>query len=437
MTARDAIPPLIKANGVAYTQSDSEKAAVLSDYFCSVFMKDNNISPNFVVSKVDNANLSLQNIYFSEYMVAQKIKKLKNNCSPGYDGFTATPLKKLNDVVAKPLSMLFNISMSTGMLPSVWKKSIITPIFKKGDKSSASNYRPISLTSVLCKLRESIIKENIVQYLSSNDLIYSKQYGFMPKKSTNAQLLRYFNDISAHMLKGCQVDSIYLDFSKAFDSIVHSKLLLKLEKYGITGRLFLWLSAFLADRIQSVRVGYSYSDWTPVLSGISQGSVLGSILFIIYINDLSAGCPDLESLYLFADDAKCFRVVASLCDCERFQKSLDSVAIWSNLWQLNLAGEKCQTISFAYNHPLFTYNYSVNSIPLLRVDNVIDLGVRSTQDLSFSLHIKDICNKARRKASIILNCFKSKNKVTLFKAFSVFVRPILEYCSYKNVLQNG
>ena len=325
--------------------------------------------------------------------------------------------------------MLFTLSMASGMLPSDWKKSLITPIFKKGDKSSAKNYRPISLTSIVCKLMESIVKDQLLSFLNKNDLISSKQYGFMPKKSTNAQLLRYFNDISSHVTYGCQVDSVYLDFSKAFDSIVHAKLLFKLEKYGVTGNLLLWLSSFLVDRLQSVKVSYNYSDWSPVLSGVPQGSVLGPILFVIYINDLCTSCPDLTSLYLFADDAKCFRVITSLSDCDNFQKSLDGIADWSKLWQLNLAADKCQILSFAHHKAPFIYNYSINSMQLLRVNRVIDLGVTFSEDLSFSPHIRDMCNKARRKAFIILNCFKSKNRATLYKAFAVFVRPALEYCS--------
>ena len=173
----------------------------------------------------------------------------------------------MKNFIAKPLSMLFSISMASGVLPSIWKKAIIIPIFKKGDKSNSANYRPISLTSIICKIMESIIKDNILSYLNRNDLIYSKQYGFMPKQSTNAQLLRYFNDMSSHLLNGCQVDSIYLDYSKAFDSIVHGKLLYKLEKYGITGNLLVWLASFLVDRQQMVKVNYSYSDWSTVLSG--------------------------------------------------------------------------------------------------------------------------------------------------------------------------
>ena len=142
----------------------------------------------------------------------------------------------------------------------------------------------------------------------------------MPKKSTNSQLLRYLNDISSHLLDSNQVDSVYLDYSKAFDSIVHEKLLFKLKQYGINDKLLKWLSSFLIDRKQTVKVSNGYSDWSSVLSGVPQGSVLGPILFIVYINDLSTSCPDLNSLYLFADDAKCFASIRSINDCVLFQK---------------------------------------------------------------------------------------------------------------------
>ena len=117
--------------------------------------------------------------------------------------------------------------MNSGKIPSAWKKSIVVPIFKKGDKSSTKNYRPISLTSIICKIMESIIKDDLLTYFNRNKLIYSKQYGFMPKRSTNSQLLRYFNELSSNIVEGCQIDSIYLDYAKAFDCIVHSKLIFK------------------------------------------------------------------------------------------------------------------------------------------------------------------------------------------------------------------
>ena len=190
------------------------------------------------------------------------------------------------------------------------------------------------------------------------------------------------------------------------------------------------MSSFLNDRFQSVKVNHSFSEWSAVRSGVPQGSVLGPILFLIYINDLSTCCPDFKNLYLFADDSKCFSTIKSISDCDKFQKSLDSIYLWSNHWQLSLAADKCQIISFSNNKTAsLNYIYNINSIPLLRVNEVVDLGVRFLSDFSFSPHIKEMCNKARRKASIILNCFKSKNKEILFRAFTVFVRPTLDYCS--------
>lgn len=277
---------------------------------------------------------------------------------------------------------------------------------------------------------EGIVKDHLMSYLNKNQLIYHNQYGFLPRRSTNTLLLRYFNELTSRLEGNCQVDSIYLDYAKAFDSIVHSKLLFKLGKYGVSGNLLAWLSSFLNDRFQSVKVNNSYSNWSPVLSGVPQGSVLGPILFLIYINDLNTCCPELKTLYLFADDAKCFSIIKSVSDCDAFQMSLDSISVWSNNWQLTLAADKCQIISFSLNTvPLFDYTYQINSIPLLRVKEALDLGVIFSHDLSFSSHIKVMCNKARKKASIILNCFKSKDKDILFRAFVAFVRPIVDYCS--------
>src|SRR5579872_3280308 len=139
--------------------------------------------------------------------------------------------------------------------------------------------------------------------------MYSKQYGFMPKRSINTQLLRYFNELSSSAVNACQVDSIYIEYSRAFDSIVHNKLIFKLERYGVSGNLLQWLSSFLVGRSQSVKVSNSYSEWSPVCSGVPQGSVLGPILYLIYINDLSSCCPELNSLFLFADDAKCYAAI--------------------------------------------------------------------------------------------------------------------------------
>ena len=153
----------------------------------------------------------------------------------------------------------------------------------------------------------------------------------------------------------------------------------------------------LCNRIQCMRVGKQFSNWSSVLSGIPQGSVLGPLLFVIYINDMSQYCLKLKSLYFFADDAKCFAIIRSLLDCEHFQQNLVSISEWSKNWQLKLAVEKCKILSFSDHVEIISYDYSINSIPLIRVSDISDLGVIFSSNLSFSMHVDDICNRARKK----------------------------------------
>ena len=425
---KSPIPPLIDDDG-ATVGNDYEKAELFNDYFRSVFVNDNGTTPPLIISKVVDECLTLSDIYFSEFMVSDKIKKLKSNSSSGYDGLPPSVLKHLNNFLAGPLAYIFNLSLSTGELPADWKKSIVVPIFKKGSKNIIKNYRPVSITSVVCKLMERIIKDNIISYLYQHGLLSNNQYGFLPRKSTNLQLLEYFNKISTQTSHGCPVDSVYLDYSKAFDSIVHSKLIYKLAQCGISDNLLNWISLFIINRFQSIKVRSALSNWTIVLSGVPQGSVLGSLLFVIYINDLCQFSKNLDTLYLFADDAKCYAIIKSQSDCLAFQKALNDIVSWSDLWQLDLAADKCKIVSYVDHTDIITFDYSINSVPLVRVTEIIDLGIKFSNDLTFSSHIDDICCKARQRASIILNCFRSKDPATLLKAFITFVRPILEYCS--------
>ena len=235
-SAKSKIPPLIGDNGITICQ-DRDKANIFNDHFCSAFVHDNGILTPLDIPSVQEHGLLLSDIISTSFSVLKKIKKLKNKCSPGFDGFNVNFIKILADVVAIPISYIFNFSMSSGTLPTPWKKSVVSPIYKKGNKNDPNNYRPISLTSIICKVMEGIIKDNIVAYFNKYKLFNDNQFGFLPRRSTNIQLLKYFNEISSQAALGLQIDSIYLDYSKAFDSIVHSKLIYKLSQYGITGNL--------------------------------------------------------------------------------------------------------------------------------------------------------------------------------------------------------
>ena len=243
----------------------------------------------------------------SEEDIMKRLHKLKTTKSAGPDSMHPRQLKELSNELTKPLALLFKKSLQEALIPQQWKKSHVSPIYKNGHRMQPNNYRPVSLTSIICKLLEKIVRQAVMEHLIDNGLINDNQHGFVPGSSCITQLLVALDHWTDILDNHGALDAIYLDFAKAFDKVPHERLLLKVENHGIKGNALKWIRDFLSNRQQRVVINGTHSVWAPVTSGIPQGSVLGPLLFVIFVNDM----PDVVKsfLYMFADDAKLFTKV--------------------------------------------------------------------------------------------------------------------------------
>jgi len=426
IVSKSGVAPLKDSNGVLLTD-DHSKADTLSNYFGSVFtVDDNQIKCVSLSSDVNNDPQKLSDINFSIDDVYRILRKLKPKNSKGPDGYSAVFLKNLASSIAFPLTILFNESFCTGTIPSVWKQAMVVPSFKKGLASDPNNYRPISLTCICCKVMESVIKEQTLKFLLKNNKITKQQHGFLARHSTCTELLESTNEWLLKLNSKSSVDVIYIDFRRAFDSVVHSKLLYKLQNIGICGKLLCWIAAFLSGRSQSVVVGDSVSNSVPVISGVPQGSVLGPLLFLVFINDLcDIFGPDIK-IKLFADDAKIYMSINNILDHEVLQHGLYALSCWAEIWQLQVSVPKCSVLHLGNRNNGMSYD--LNGIILPDVKSMVDLGLTIDSNLRYKLHINNIVSKAHQRACLIMRCFKSRDPILLFRAFCVYVRPLVEYC---------
>ena len=281
LKTRAGVSDLKKSDGTV-TQTNLEKAEVLNDYFTSVFTQED--VTNIPEAEKWDGDSFLDDLVITEDQVEKKLKGLKIDKSPGPDGMHPRILKELSDMIAGPLCILFNKSVLERALPQEWKDGHVTPIFKKGSKSDRANYQPVTLTSIVCKVMEHFVREAVLNHMRKH--LVECQHGFIGGRSCTTNLLEVIDFWTKILDEGHALDVIYLDFSKAFDTVPHQRLLRKLSNYGIRGNVLGWIQDFLSDRRQRVMVNGLCSNWSPVLSGIPQGSVLGPVLFICYVNDM-------------------------------------------------------------------------------------------------------------------------------------------------------
>ena len=334
-------------------------------------------------------------------------------------------LKIVASEISPALSFLFQQSFNAGAIPQQWKQALVTPIFKSGERSDPSNYRPISLTCICSKIMEHILLSHISKHVASNSILFDNQHGFRQKLSTTTQLVSATHDWAHTLhLKG-QTDVIFLDFQKAFDRVPHQLLQTKLDYYGIRGDTLRWIMALLSNRQQAVVVNGSQSSWKDVTSGVPQGSVIGPALFLLYVNDIHTNIK--STTRLFADDGIVYREIKTEMDHKTLQEDLDTLSQWSKTWLMGFNIGKCAvlTVTRKRKPSICTYHLVGECIP--RVDQYKYLGVTISKDLRWNTHCQQIRNKASRTLGFLRRTLSPCTKEIKARAYQALVRPQLEY----------
>ena len=359
-------------------------------------------------------------------MIMTAIQNLKYSVNSGPDGVPSCVLINCLNSLLSPITYLFNISIVNGYFLAVWRESYIIPLFKSGSRSNISNYRGIVKLSVIPKLFEKLVTEilshQVVCYISPF------QHGFKKGCSTTTNLLEFTTSVITAFDSGLQTDTIYTDFSKAFDKVNHDLLLFKLNKLGFSPVFLKWISTYLKNRYQCVLFRECKSKNISVLSGVPQGSHLGPLLFLIFINDLPS-CIKNSRILMYADDVKLFHSFTDSYQRSLLQSDLDNLYDWCiiNLMDLNL--RKCKHMMFYRRSPVLC-RYKINEYELESVDEFLDLGVLLDCKLSFNSHVIQIVNKAKGVLGFLKRWGKEFNDPYVSKhLFTSLVRPILEYAS--------
>ena len=382
---------------------------------CSSIMVDITITPAHVISAIESLNI---------------------NSAVGEDGIHSRLLYALRDVLSVPLTIIYKTSLVTGILPAEWLSSVVIPMFKKSNRYDPLNYRPVSLTSMPCKVMEKMIATHLMEFLNGENLFSPHQYGFRSNHSTVDQLICTYSDIVKMVDQGKIVDLVFFDYAKAFDSVPHNVLLEKLQMIGIQGSMLQWIRRFLTGRLMRVKVSGVLSRAVPVTSGVPQGSVLGPILFLIFVNYVTSNVTcDYK---IFADDIKLYvsNDLAGDWNGNRYnclQSSIDSLVECSLSWGLKMNSGKCVVMRFcsrSYGQIFSGVSpYKVLDTNIGFVSIYSDLGVTIDRDLQFHVHVSRKVGTASNLTNNLLSCTLSRSSDFLMNVYRLHLRPLLEYAS--------
>ena len=395
--------------------------------------------PEWVVKDVkeffnhDSDGPSLTDIDFTEKDIEAACAELKTASAAGADGVPAALLKICRKELSRPLYLLWRASLDQGLIPADLLLVLISPVHKGGSRGLPKNYRPVALTSHIVKVFERVVRRSLVKHLEDNDLLPHGQHGFRAFRSTLTQLLSYWDTILGELEQGNGVDVVYTDFSKAFDKVETGVLIHKLKDCGISGRVGCWIAAFLdsSARKQAVAVDGRVSTLSPVVSGVPQGTVLGPVLFLIHIRDIADGLSERTTASSFADDTRIQRGIHSLEDCSTLQSDLDIVYSWASQVNMHFNNDKFECMRLWPNSsstPHFDYLGPGGEVIEVK-ENIKDLGVHLSSDLTFKVHIEKTVAGASKMSGWGLRTFRRRSQSTMKAIWKSLVQPKLDYCS--------
>ena len=414
--------PTLATNGT-YIDSDQDKAEVLNSFFCSQSaLDDQNKEPPLL----PQPDVVLSSLNITTQAVTDAIKVMDASKASGPDMVSPRLLREGVNTLAAPLAKLLNILLTKSEFPSEWKRANVTPLFKKSDPSDPANYRPISLLSCLGKLMERCVHNHLYNFLVSNSLLSPFQSGFIKGDSTTNQLVYMYNDICSALDQG-KVRAVFCDISKAFDRVWHRGLLHKLSSLGIRGSLLNWFSSYLSSRQQRVVFANVASSWRPVTSVVPQGSILGPLLFLVYINDIVNSVA--SNIRLFADDTSLYIVVDTPdTAAQQLNSDLDKINTWSQIWLVSFNPTKTESITFSsrLRKPQHAQLF-FDGVPIKNVSTHKHLGVTLSDDARWKDHVTSSLHKAWQRVGILRSLKFQLNRTSLERMYFSYIRPLLEY----------